>query len=61
MNWFREVMVPVPCKDEQHKIVEYLSRVEDNVNRLKDLQTKMTNELENLLPSILDKFFKGDL
>jgi len=32
-----------------------------NVDRLKDLQAKTAAELDALLPSILDKAFKGEL
>jgi type I restriction enzyme, S subunit len=49
---------PVP---EQRRIVSYLDDLQAKVDALKTLQEKTTAELDALLPSILDKAFRGEL
>jgi type I restriction enzyme S subunit len=46
---------------EQHRIVAYLDNLQAKVDALKRLQTETATELDALLPSILDKAFKGEL
>ncbi len=46
---------------EQHRIVAYLDNLQAKVDALKRLQTETAAELDALLPSILDKAFKGEL
>jgi type I restriction enzyme S subunit len=53
--------VPVPPLEEQRRIVEYLDGLQAKVDRLKELQAATAAELDALLPSILDKAFKGEL
>lgn len=55
------VAVPVPRLAEQRRIVEYLGGLQAKVDRLKELQVKTAAELDALLPSILDKAFRGEL
>ena len=55
------IPVPVPTKHEQQRIVAYLDGLQVRVGRLKALQQKSAAELDALLPSILDKAFKGEL
>lgn len=55
------IPVPVPDKAQQHRIVTYLEGLQAKVDRLKALQEKTATELDALLPSILDKAFKGEL
>jgi type I restriction enzyme S subunit len=47
--------------DEQHRIVAYLDGLQANVDQLKALQAQTRAELDALLPSILDRAFKGEL
>lgn len=54
-------IIPVPQKDEQHRIVAYLDGFQSKVESLKRLQEETSKELDALLPSILDKAFKGEL
>lgn len=54
-------VIPVPPLDEQRRIVTYLDGLQAKVNALKKLQADSTAELAGLLPSILDKAFKGEL
>ena len=42
-------------------IVAYLDNLQAKVDHLKELQAKTSAELDALLPSILDKAFKGEL
>lgn len=46
---------------EQRRIVTYLDNLQEEIDRLKALQTQTAAELDALLPSILDKAFKGEL
>jgi type I restriction enzyme S subunit len=50
-----------PPLSEQHRIVTYLDNLQAKVDALKRLQTETAVELDALLPSILDKAFKGEL
>lgn len=53
--------IPVPPKKEQRRIIRYLNDLEAKVDSLKQLQSQTAAELDALLPSILDKAFKGEL
>jgi type I restriction enzyme S subunit len=46
---------------EQEHIITYLDDLQSKVNSLKQLQSETSAELDALLPSILDKAFKGEL
>ncbi len=61
MKIFRELKVPVPPLEEQRRIVAYLDGLQIQVERLHRLQSETQKELDALLPSILDKAFKGEL
>ncbi len=50
-----------PSLLEQHRIVTYLDNLNVKVDALKRLQSETTAELNAMLPSILDKAFKGNL
>lgn len=54
---FLKYEFPLPSRRDQ----EVLYRVRSPVDRLKELQQKSSTELDALLPSILDKAFKGEL
>ena len=60
-NILKAMKIPVPAVEEQRRIVEYLDGLQARVDRLKALQTKTAAELDAMLPSILDKAFKGVL
>ena len=53
--------IPVPPLPEQRRIVEYLDRLAGQVTALTQLQSETAAELGALLPSILDRAFKGKL
>lgn len=61
LNLIRQFLVPLPSLPEQHRIVAYLDDLQAKVDALKRLQTETAAELDALLPSILDKAFKGEL
>ena len=46
---------------EQRHIVAYLDGLQAKVNALRGLHLQSQEELDALLPSILDKAFKGEL
>lgn len=51
----------VPTIPEQRRIVVELDALQAEVDALKRLQTETAEELDALLPSILDRAFKGEL
>jgi type I restriction enzyme, S subunit len=51
----------LPPLSEQHQIVAYLDRLQAQVDALRLLQAETAVEIDALLPSILDKAFKGAL
>jgi len=57
----KAVKLPIPTIDEQRRIVAHLDNLQAKINKLKDLQNQTAAELDALLPSILDKAFKGEL
>lgn len=56
-----QLKIPLCDLDDQRRIVAYLDGLQAQVDRLKALQAQTAAELEALLPSILDKAFKGEL
>ena len=46
---------------EQRRIVAYLDSVQARLVSLRELQSAAGEELDALLPSVLDKAFKGEL
>jgi type I restriction enzyme S subunit len=51
----------LPPIDEQRRIVAYLDSLQAKVDALKALQAETAAELDALLPSVLDRAFKGEL
>ena len=49
------------CVNKQRRIVAYLDGLQAKVNALRELQSTGGEELSALMPSILDKAFKGEL
>jgi len=47
--------------DKQRRIVAYLDGLQAKVNALRGVQSQSQEELDALLPSVLDKAFKGEL
>ena len=54
------LQVPIAPPEEQQRIVAYLNRFEEKVQQIKALQVRAAEELDELLPSILDKIFRQD-
>lgn len=57
----KSFLISVPPIPEQRRIVTYLDDLQAKVDALKQLQAETEAELNALLPSILDKAFKGEL
>ncbi|MBU0495123.1 MAG: restriction endonuclease subunit S [Chloroflexi bacterium] len=55
------IRVLIPSPDEQRRIVAYLDGLQAQVDAVKRLQAATAAELAALLPSILDRAFKGEL
>lgn len=56
-----QVKIVVPPIIEQNKIIAQFNTIEEKKNALKCLQEETSKELDAMLPSILDKAFKGEL
>jgi type I restriction enzyme S subunit len=57
----RKLAIPLPPLSEQRRIVAYLDSLQAKVDAVKRHQAATRTQLEALLPSILDKAFKGEL
>jgi type I restriction enzyme S subunit len=57
----KNTKIPVPPLDEQRRIVAYLDGLQAKINALRELQFASGKELSALMPSILDRAFKGEL
>ena len=57
----RKFPVPLPPVSKQSRIVDYLDDLHAKIDALKALQEKTDAEFEALMPSILDKAFRGEL
>jgi len=57
----REAEIPVPPLDEQRRIVARLDELQAQVDRLKKHQVRTAEELDALLPAVLDRAFRGQL
>jgi type I restriction enzyme S subunit len=55
------LQVPLPPLHEQRRIVAELDALQAQVDALKRQQAETATELDALLPSILDRTFKGEL
>ncbi len=57
----RGARIPVPPLLEQQRIIADMKDLQAQVDALKRLQTETASELDALLPSILDRAFRGEL
>ena len=57
----RALPIKLPPLDEQRRIVAYLDSVQARLASLRELQSQTGEELDALLPSVLDRAFKGEL
>jgi type I restriction enzyme, S subunit len=57
----RNLSLPFPPLSEQRRTVAELDALQMQVNALKKLQSETAAELDAVLPSVLDKAFRGDL
>ena len=55
------IVVPIAPPEEQRRIVAHLDNLQSRINKLKRLQSETQKELDAVMPSILDKAFKGEL
>ena len=57
----RRLRFPLPSLDKQRRIVAYLDALQAQVDELITLQDATQAELDALLPSVLDRAFRGEL
>lgn len=60
-SFLEKKLILVPPLREQQRIIADLEDLQKKVNSLKQLQTETAAELDALIPSVLDKAFKGEL
>ena len=53
--------IPVPNIDKQHSTVNHLDELQAHVDAVKRIQAETQAELDALLPSVLDRAFRGEL
>lgn len=53
--------IPVPSLSEQRRIVAHLNNLQAKLDEMKRLREESMKELNTLLPSVLEKAFKGEL
>jgi type I restriction enzyme S subunit len=56
----KQIEIPLPNSDIQSEIVHQLNHLDKRVRNLSSIQQQTQVELEALLPSILDKAFRGE-
>ncbi len=57
----RAFPIPVPPLPEQCRIVAELDKLQEKTDGLRRLQSESSTELDALMPSVLDKAFRGEL
>jgi len=57
MDRFYNIQIPLPPNEEQNRIVELLEKM----NKIKQSHKEQEAELKQLMPSLLNKAFKGEL
>lgn len=57
----RNLRLPVPPLPVQQRVVEYLDHLEERTRQLNSQQAESKEEVEALLPAILDRAFRGEL
>lgn len=60
-DFIKKKIIPVPQIPEQRRIVAYLDDLQAKVEAVKQHQSATAAALDALLPSILDRAFKGEL
>lgn len=61
LKFINDFPLPVPSLLIQRRVITYLDFLQEKVDELKRLQNETEKEIEELIPSILDKAFKGEL
>ncbi len=57
----KKIVFPVPPLKEQLKIINHIDSLLNMINIIKKSQTEIDKETEEIIPSILDKAFNGEL
>jgi type I restriction enzyme S subunit len=57
----RSLSLPIPGLAEQRRLVAEMAALQAELDALKGLQAETATELDALLPSVLDKAFRGEL
>jgi type I restriction enzyme S subunit len=60
-SMLKSIKIPVPPLEEQRRIVARIEELLSRVEEVKRLQQRTEEELEKLVPAILDKAFRGAL
>jgi len=60
-HFLESAKIPLPPLEEQKRMITLLNGVRESVECLRKLQQRTEKDLENLVPAILDRAFKGKL
>jgi len=60
-RFLKNVKIPLPPLEEQKKMIAFLNRIRETLESLRNLQQSTDEELEKLVPAILNKAFRGEL
>jgi type I restriction enzyme S subunit len=61
LHRIRSTNIPLPSLQEQQSIVAFLDDLQEKTDGLRAVQAQSSAELDALMPSILDKAFRGEL
>lgn len=56
-----QFLIPLAPLEEQHRLMDELDDIQRTIARLKTVQVESREALENLVPAVLDRAFKGAL
>ena len=64
-NWngsmIKNIEIALPPLEEQRRLVSYLDGLQAQVSKLRATQGETARELNALMPSVLDRAFKGEM
>jgi type I restriction enzyme, S subunit len=61
LGFIRHLVIPFPPVEEQRRIAAALDDLQRKIDQMKDLHRKTASAYEAMLPSILDRAFRGEL
>jgi len=60
-SFLKNKVITVPSLPEQDRLIKYFKYFKEKLSQLGQIQIKLDKEIQSLMPSVLDKAFKGEL